>query len=121
MHHVIKPCLGIPLTTGWYLQVADLVDKKHSVDLTCPDRCITIDILTNACLIGIADDYLKLRKFNIMELTGTNPQVILEPLKLIRIVSRISYLVSHVQYPLLNSGFGGDATRHAGQGEGGSL
>ena len=91
MHHVIKPCLGIPLTTGWYLQVADLVDKKHSVDLTCPDRCITIDILTNACLIGIADDYLKLKKFNIMELTGTNPQVILETLE--AYLHRISYLV----------------------------
>lgn len=50
--------------------VADLVDKKHTVDLSSPERCICIDVMTNACLIGIADDYLKLKKYNIMELTG---------------------------------------------------
>ncbi|EKX50890.1 hypothetical protein GUITHDRAFT_161739 [Guillardia theta CCMP2712] len=51
-------------------KIAQLVDKKHKVDLSSPEVCILVDILTNACCLGIAPDYFSFKKYNIHELLG---------------------------------------------------
>eukprot|EP00286_Rhodomonas_abbreviata_P029744 CAMPEP_0181314620 /NCGR_PEP_ID=MMETSP1101-20121128/14920_1 /TAXON_ID=46948 /ORGANISM="Rhodomonas abbreviata, Strain Caron Lab Isolate" /LENGTH=285 /DNA_ID=CAMNT_0023421735 /DNA_START=15 /DNA_END=868 /DNA_ORIENTATION=- len=51
-------------------KVAELVDKKHKVDLTTPKRAVIIDVLANNCLIGVMDDYFTLKKCNLQELAG---------------------------------------------------
>lgn len=56
-------------------KIADNVDKKHTVDLTMPKKAILIDIMTNVCCIGMADDYFALRKYNVQELAAEGLKV----------------------------------------------
>jgi len=51
-------------------KVADMVDKKHTVDLTMPKKAILLDVMTNVCCIGVCDDYFALRKYNVQELSA---------------------------------------------------
>mmetsp|Transcript_11209 Transcript_11209/g.17610 ORF Transcript_11209/g.17610 Transcript_11209/m.17610 type:complete len:96 (-) Transcript_11209:791-1078(-) len=49
-------------------KVAALVDKKHKVDLSTPEKCILVDVLTNTCVLGIVDNWMGFKKYNVMEL-----------------------------------------------------
>ena len=55
-------------------KIADLVDKKHTVELTMPKKTILVDVLMNVCCIGVCDDYFALRKYNVQVGTAARPR-----------------------------------------------
>jgi tRNA acetyltransferase TAN1 len=61
-------------------KLAELVDKKHTVDLTMPKKAILIDVMTNVCCIGVCDDYFALRKYNVQVSLSAHPALPLFPI-----------------------------------------
>ncbi|GLU19298.1 hypothetical protein SLE2022_355570 [Rubroshorea leprosula] len=52
--------------------VAKSVPAPHKVDLSNPDMTIVVEIVKTVCLIGVAEKYKELAKFNLRQLTSSN-------------------------------------------------
>eukprot|EP00850_Spirogloea_muscicola_P021684 SM000258S09100 [mRNA] locus=s258:80600:84649:+ [translate_table: standard] len=50
-------------------EVASVVPKPHSVDLSNPDKTILIQVVKTSCIIGVVTDFKGLGKYNLKQLT----------------------------------------------------
>ncbi|XP_030960000.1 LOW QUALITY PROTEIN: AP2/ERF domain-containing protein PFD0985w [Quercus lobata] len=53
--------------------VAKSIPGPHKVDLKNPDKSIVVEIVKTVCLIGVVEKYKELAKYNIRQLTSSQP------------------------------------------------
>ncbi|GMY16416.1 general transcription factor 3C polypeptide 5 [Fagus crenata] len=53
--------------------VAKSVPGPHKVDLNNPDKTIIVEIVKTVCLIGVVEKYKELSKYNLRQLTASQP------------------------------------------------
>ncbi|XP_050284518.1 uncharacterized protein LOC126724189 [Quercus robur] len=53
--------------------VAKSIPGLHKVDLKNPDKSIVVEIVKTVCLIGVVEKYKELAKYNIRQLTSSQP------------------------------------------------
>ncbi|KAF3971140.1 hypothetical protein CMV_005244 [Castanea mollissima] len=53
--------------------VAKSIPGPHKVDLKNPDKSIVVEIVKTVCLIGVVEKYKERAKYNIRQLTSSQP------------------------------------------------
>ncbi|KAK6937192.1 THUMP domain [Dillenia turbinata] len=53
--------------------VAKSIPGPHKVDLSNPDKTIIVQIVKTICLLGVVKKYKELAKYNLRQLTSSNP------------------------------------------------
>ncbi|XXG53172.1 hypothetical protein AAC387_Pa03g1314 [Persea americana] len=53
--------------------VAKTVPEPHKVDLNNPDKTIIVQVAKTVCMVGVAERYKELSKFNLRQLTSPKP------------------------------------------------